>query len=117
MARACERAGADLLIGHHPGKIQGIDYINEMPVIYSLGNLIAAGAARTKTYDALIVQAVFDLNGESRKPSLRLIPVLASSAAEEKNNNCHPAVAQDGDRQRILKTIQKDTGFLLILDQ
>ena len=117
MARACERAGADLLIGHHPGKVQGMDYINEMPVVYSLGNLIAAGALRTKTYDAVIVQAVFDLNGENRKPAIRLIPVLSSSSATEKMNDCHPVPAKNEDQQRILQTIQKDTGFRITKDQ
>ena len=117
MARACERAGADLLIGYHPGKVQGIDYINEMPVFYSLGNLIAANAARTKTYDALIVQVVFDLNGNSRKPAIHPIPVLGSSDDAQKGNDCHPIQAQNEDWLRIMEGIQRDTGFKLKTDQ
>ena len=111
MARACERAGADLLIGHHPGKIQGIDCIQGMPVVYSLGNLIPAGASKIKTFDTLLVQAVFDLNGNHKTPALYLIPVLSSSQSADRINNCHPVPAGEGDRNRILKTVQKDTGI------
>ena len=33
-----EEAGADLIIGDHPHCLQGMTYINDTPVIYSLGN-------------------------------------------------------------------------------
>lgn len=117
MARACERAGSDLLIGYHPEKVQGIDYINEMPVFYGLGNLISPNAARSKTYDSLIVQAVFDLKGKNGKPKIRLIPVLANSDAVQKTNDCHPIPAQNEEERRIIEKIQKDTGFKLNTDQ
>ncbi len=33
-------AGADLVIGSHPHVLQGMEYYNEKPIIYSLGNFI-----------------------------------------------------------------------------
>jgi Bacterial capsule synthesis protein PGA_cap len=33
-------AGADIIIGAHPHVLQGIEYYNEKPIIYSLGNFV-----------------------------------------------------------------------------
>ncbi|HBK35152.1 MAG: hypothetical protein UU08_C0018G0007 [Candidatus Uhrbacteria bacterium GW2011_GWE2_40_58] len=39
-ARRFVNAGADLIVGHHPHVIQGMEMIENTPVIYSLGNFI-----------------------------------------------------------------------------
>ncbi|SRR6056297_673141 len=40
MAHALIDAGADIIIGHHPHVIQGLEIYRERPIIYSLGNYI-----------------------------------------------------------------------------
>ena len=40
LARACVQAGADLVVGCHPHVVQGIEAVDGVPVIYSLGNLV-----------------------------------------------------------------------------
>lgn len=40
LARACIQAGADLVVGCHPHVVQGIEVIDGIPVVYSLGNLV-----------------------------------------------------------------------------
>lgn len=40
LAREYIDAGADIVIGSHPHVLQGIEYYNEKPIIYSLGNFI-----------------------------------------------------------------------------
>ncbi|HOI42894.1 MAG TPA: CapA family protein, partial [Elusimicrobiales bacterium] len=39
-AKALIDAGADLILGHHPHVLQGIEFYNDRPILYSLGNLI-----------------------------------------------------------------------------
>ena len=34
------KAGADAIIGHHPHVVQAIEFINDKPIIYSLGNFV-----------------------------------------------------------------------------
>jgi len=113
MARACARAGADLVIGHHPHVVQGIDWIGDMPVIYSLGNLMFGGTIRLATYDALLAQVRFYPQRSGNRTEIRLIPVLTSSTGNAKENNYQPVPALGDDAFRILRKIQKDTGFLL----
>ena len=40
IATRCINAGADLIIGSHPHVLQGVEYIENVPVFYSLGNYV-----------------------------------------------------------------------------
>lgn len=40
MAKAYIDAGADLVVGNHPHVIQGVEYYNGAPIVYSLGNYL-----------------------------------------------------------------------------
>ena len=115
MARRCWRNGANLVIGHHPHVVQGVDFIGEMPVIYSLGNLMFGGTIRLTTYDGMLAQAIihFTHSGEVRT-DIRLIPILTSSKAANRVNDYQPVIATGDDRTRILQQVQKDTGFSLL---
>ena len=113
MARACHRAGADLVIGHHPHVVQGVGRIGDMPVIYSLGNLCFGGTLKLTTYDAVLAQAVFHPGRTENRVSLKLIPILTSSSAAGRINDYRPVPAGETDAMRILRKIQKDTPVLL----
>ena len=41
MARWLVENGADVIIGHHPHVIQDVQYIGDVPVVYSLGNALS----------------------------------------------------------------------------
>ena len=107
MARACEREGADLVIGIHPSSIQGIDYINQMPVLYGIGSLIPCSTGAGKNTDALLVQAVFNLSEEKETPEMKIIPVLTSS--DPGKNDFRPVIAESEDKDRIFMKIQTDS--------
>ena len=113
MARACQRAGADLVIGHHPHVVQGIDWINHMPVVYSLGNLMFGGTIHLSTFDAMLAQAVFYPERAENRVEIKLIPILTSGSSGKKINDYQPVIAENDHALRILKKVQKDTGWLL----
>lgn len=69
LAKIFVDAGADAVIGGHPHRLQGIEYINNVPVIYSLGNFWFS----TGTLYTTIAQLQIDQNGEL---ALRMIPCL-----------------------------------------
>lgn len=62
-------AGADAVIGGHPHRLQGIEYTNDVPVVFSLGNFWFS----TGTLYTTIAQIEIDKNGDL---SLRMIPCL-----------------------------------------
>ncbi len=70
LARAYVNAGADLVIGAHSHCLQGIDFIDDVPVFYSLGNFWFS----SKTIDTCIVRATLDEN--CHLESVEFIPCI-----------------------------------------
>ena len=111
MARACARAGANRVIGYHPVFVQGIDEIDGMPVIYSMGSLISSGSLRPKTFDTLAVKACFDPKQAEDQPKITFYPLNSSSSVSDGINDFRPIPAGEKETDRILNRIQNDTGF------
>lgn len=84
-------AGADLIVGDHPHCLQEITYIEDVPVVYSMGNFWF----NSKTQDTGILKAVI---GEEGLRSLQFVPAIQS--------DCKTTIAPDGERERILNYIQ-----------
>jgi poly-gamma-glutamate synthesis protein (capsule biosynthesis protein) len=40
VGRALVEAGCDLILGHHPHRVHGVEYHRGKPVLYSLGNFV-----------------------------------------------------------------------------
>ena len=70
LARAYVDAGADLVIGAHSHCLQGIDYVDDVPVFYSLGNFWF----NSKTLDTCIVRATLD--EECKLSKVEFIPCI-----------------------------------------
>jgi hypothetical protein len=70
-ARNAVEKGADLIIGHHPHVIQNMEYIEDVPVFYSIGNFIA-DAYLPETDKGLLVNVVLNKNIFQ----INLIPVI-----------------------------------------
>lgn len=66
-------AGADLVIGSHPHILQGIEYYNGKPIVYSLGNFVFGHTIERTA----LLEVTID---ENNKCGLRLIPCSAEQA-------------------------------------
>lgn len=75
LAQLLVKAGADLIVGHHPHVVQNIDYIDDVPVFYSLGNYIFDQYFSTETQVGLMLQLQFLSDNEV----VQLIPVTSVS--------------------------------------
>ena len=84
-------AGADLIVGDHPHCLQEIAYIDNVPVIYSMGNFWF----NSKTQDTGMLKAVVDERGLK---SLQFVPVIQSG--------CKTTIASEADCERIWNYIQ-----------
>jgi len=71
LARAAQRAGADLILGAHPHVLQGIGCVGRVPVVFSAGNFVFSsrrGVARRS--------AIFEIEfQEAHAASVRVVPV------------------------------------------
>lgn len=84
-------AGADLIIGAHPHCLQGIDYVGNVPVIYSLGNFWF----NSKSLDTGMIEAVIDENGIK---SLKFLPA--------KQEDCRTTLLEGEEKERVLNVMQ-----------
>lgn len=62
-------AGADMIIGGHPHRMQGLEYVDDVPCLFSMGNFWFS----TGTLYTTIAQVQIDTNGQL---ALRLIPCI-----------------------------------------
>ncbi len=109
MARLAVDAGADLVIGHHPHVVQGVEEYGGGLILYSLGNLVFGGNLELTTFWGLLAQVRLGLaDGQLAGWEMRLIPVLTSGAAPD--NDFRPVPAQGEDKERILYIVNASGG-------
>jgi poly-gamma-glutamate synthesis protein (capsule biosynthesis protein) len=70
LARRVVDAGADLIIGHHPHVLQGIERYNGSVIAYSLGNFVFGGNSLHSYETAVLKVSLSDAGAE-----VELIPV------------------------------------------
>lgn len=107
LAHAAIDQGADLVLGHHPHVLQGIEKYQGKYIVYSLGNFCFGGNKNPSDKDTMIFQQTFTLeNGEVvEDDAINIIPCRISS--EDDYNNYQPTPAEGEEAQRILGRIQE----------
>ncbi len=104
--------GVSLVVGHHPHVVQGMDIVDGVPVLYSLGNGAFGGNARPKDYDACLlrVQVIFK-QGEPQAMQLSLFPIRISG--ENRYNNYQPILLSGTEAQRVIEKMQQTSAIEL----
>lgn len=99
--------GADLVIGHHPHVLQGVEKYNGKYIAYSLGNFCFGGNSNPSDKDTMIVQQTFDFEDGvlTSSSDLNLIPCSLSTASGY-NDYC-PTPLEGDEKQRVLDKIDK----------
>lgn len=107
LGRKCIDWGADLVIGHHPHVIQGIEEYQGKYIIYSLGNFCFGANRNPSDKDCLIVQQTFTfLDGvRQEETQLKVIPCSVSSVANR--NDYRPTPAEGEEAARILEKLNE----------
>ena len=102
LAHAAIDAGADLVVGHHPRIMQGVELYQGKYIAYSLGTFCYGGTQPPVDGDNIILQQTFTLTDGKVQPDaeLNLIPCTMSSQSA-RNDYC-PTPAPEQEAQRIL---------------
>lgn len=94
-------AGADVVLGGHPHRLQGIEFIDDVPVVYSMGNFwFSTGTLYTE-----IVQLQINDEGEL---ALRLIPCIQKDLTT--------SVLQEEEQETFYKFLA-DISYGIVIDQ
>ena len=106
--------GADLVCGHHPHVLQGIETYKGRNIVYSLGSFCFGGNSSPSDMDTMIYQQTFtiDADGVKKDNVTNIIPCSISSAAYDGYNNYQPTPAEGDEATRILGKINERSSWI-----
>ena len=106
--------GADLVCGHPPHVLQGIETYKGRNIVYSLGNFCFGGNSSPSDMDTMIYQQTFtiDADGVKKDNVTNIIPCSISSAAYDGYNNYQPTPAEGDEATRILGKINERSSWI-----
>ena len=112
LARLAIDEGADLVCGHHPHVLQGIEVYKGKNIVYSLGNFCFGGNSNPGDKDTMIFQQTFTLTKDGLKED-NITNIIPCSLSSEKNrNNYQPTPSTGTEAERILKKIQDRSALI-----
>ena len=99
--------GADLVIGHHPHVLEGIEKYNGKYICYSLGNFCFGGNSTPGDTDSMIVQQTFTFHKGKLKKSSKLNIIPCSITSSSGYNDYCPVPLTGDEKQRVLDKISQ----------
>lgn len=112
LAHAAIDAGADLVLGHHPHVLQGIEQYKGKNIVYSLGNFCFGGNMYPSDMDTMIFQQTFTLKGGKLQEDNMTNIIPCSISSVEDYNNYQPTPAAGEKETEILNKItQRSQGL------
>lgn len=94
--------GANLVLGHHPHTLQGIEKYKGAYIVYSLANFCFGGNTNPSDKDTMIFQQTFTFRNNTlvKDDNIRIIPCRVSSSTSI--NNYQPTPLKGAGKKRIL---------------
>jgi poly-gamma-glutamate synthesis protein (capsule biosynthesis protein) len=107
LAHTAIDCGADLVLGHHPHVLQGIEKYNGKYIVYSLANFCFGGNSAPSDMDTIIFQQTFTVTRDSvlSDDEITVIPCSVSSVSGY--NNYQPTPATGSEAERILQRLDE----------
>ncbi len=96
--------GADLVIGHHPHVLQGVEKYNGKYICYSLGNFCFGGNPNPSDTDTMIFRQTFRFR-EGMAANTDEYEIIPCSITSKSDNNYQPKVLEGEQKTRVEKKI------------
>ncbi len=104
--------GADLVCGHHPHVLQGIEVYKDVAIAYSLGNFCFGGNTYPSDFDTIIFQETFTVTSEGvqHDHETNIIPCNVSSQYDY--NDYQPTPVSGEDAERIYEKMEERSSYI-----
>ena len=112
LARLAIDEGADLVCGHHPHVLQGIEVYKGKNIVYSLGNFCFGGNSNPSDKDTMIFQQTFTFTKDGMKEDNVTNVIPCSLSSEKSRNNYQPTPATGEEAARIMKKIEDRSALI-----
>ncbi|KXG75916.1 Capsule biosynthesis protein CapA [Thermotalea metallivorans] len=98
-------SGADVIMGHHPHVLQGVEFYNNKPILYSLGNFVFSSSSQLSRTSMIFN---LEINPEG---------IIKAYVVPVRIHHCQPVPVKDKEAEEVihlLNTLSKqwDTKFL-----
>lgn len=109
VARMVIDAGADLVVGHHPHVVQGMEVYDSRTIFYSVGNFLFGGNAEVRSNESLVprVTMTFGDDGTYLGQQVRLYPANESGNAEV--NDYQPRLVEGDAAEAVYARLDADS--------
>ena len=94
LAHTAIDCGADLVVGHHPHVLQGIEKYNGKYIAYSLGNFCFGGNSNPSDMDTMIFRQTFTVSGDGAAEDDDVTVIPCSISSDQGYNNYQPTPAK-----------------------
>ena len=104
IGRRAVDAGADIVVGHHPHIVQGIEKYEDTYLLYSLGNLVFGGNYDPTERDAYAARLTFTVyEDHAEGPEMTIVPLRTTQ--HNRGTDYRPIIAEEADWDRIYRRI------------
>lgn len=106
IGRAAIKAGADIVVGHHPHIVQGIESYEDSYILYSVGNLVFGGNVDPDDRDAYAARVTFTVHEDyAEAPEVTIVPLRLTALKD--GTDYRPVIAEGDEADRIVNRILK----------
>lgn len=108
-------AGADMIIGHHPHTVQGVEIYKGKYIFYSLGNFSFGGKNTTDDINrvCIVVRPRFALRDNvASLTGVTILPCYTTSAENTSENNYQPTLVFGKQASSIIRTLKNNSAYL-----
>jgi hypothetical protein len=99
-------SGADLVLGHHPHVVQGIQTYKGKNIVYSLGNFAFGGNRNPSDKDTFIYQQTFEFKNGQLLNTLKTNIIPCSVSSVKTRNNYQPTPLKGKEGESIISKIK-----------
>lgn len=101
-------SGAELILGHHPHVLQGIELYKDKYIVYSLANFSFGGNKNPSDKDTMIFKVDFTYKNQELKETI--IKIYPTSVSSIKNiNDYKPTLLTGTEYERVMKKIEQSS--------
>jgi poly-gamma-glutamate capsule biosynthesis protein CapA/YwtB (metallophosphatase superfamily) len=104
LGRFAVEQGADIVVGHHPHVVQGIELYKGKFIVYSLGNFCFGGNRNPRDKDTFIFQNRFLFEDKKLKESRGMI-IPCSLSSVDYVNDFQPTVLSGAEKDRVAERL------------
>ena len=115
LGKKCIDWGADLVIGHHPHVLQGVEEYQGKYIVHSLANFCFGANRNPADKDTMIFQQTFTfVNGQKQDTQdIKVIPCSVTSVSSR--NDYRPTPAQGDEALRLINRINESSSEFKVI--